>query len=101
MNRRRDLQRSFVLSLPTLHSAQTRRQAQGLELDDTELNMCNLFVRRQCDNYVTRTEKLFNSHQPTHVQCKCATYHDTITKKLYEDVNHVQRNHWDEDERLA
>lgn len=65
------------------------------ELDDNELRNHNLYVCRQCDNYITKTENLLAGHQLTHVQYRCTTQHKLVTKRLNEKVKHIQRNHWE------
>ena len=65
-------------------------------LEDSELSSYDLFVCRQCDNYVTSTRNLLTSHQLNHVQWRCTTQLQVVTKILCEKVKHIQKNHWNE-----
>ena len=63
-------------------------------LDDNGLNNYDLFVCRECNNYVTSSRNLLNSHQLNHVQCRCTSQFQIVTNKLYDKVKHVLKNHW-------
>ena len=67
------------------------------KLSDNTLKESGLFVCRECGDYVAATEKVFLRHIKTkHIKTRTTTNHNIVTRLLYNVVESVHNNHWEE-----
>jgi len=67
------------------------------KLDDKQLEASEVYLCRQCEDYVAADEKMLERHITTkHVKKRKSTNKEILTKKLYHPVRQLKNNHWDE-----
>ena len=67
------------------------------QLSDAQLEKSGLLVCRHCDEYICTSDKELHSHiNKKHISKRTATNHELLSKHLFEEVNGVQKNHWEE-----
>ena len=67
------------------------------KLSDDALKESGLFVCRKCGDYVAATETVFLNHiKSKHIKTRTQTNHNIVTRLLYNVVEPVHNNHWEE-----
>ena len=78
------------------HHLQDCHKSDLYKLTDDQLESNDLYICRQCDEYVCDTEAQLKTHLGKHYEHRTAANFELVTKYLYEEVDCVHRNHWEE-----
>ena len=84
-------------SIPRQHLLHVHKDSL-YQLTDEQLHKDGLLTCRHCESFVCEThqEQKFKTHLKSHTLKRNTTNFDIVTSLLYNDVQDIHRNHWEE-----